>query len=147
MTSDDPRLPDRRMIPAWEAPQQPRDRKETSLPSRLPRQIPLDEGFIRPFMVTQGRTHPLCTDLRLETVVQAEPAALAAPLTFESRTVAEICQVPRSVAEIAVRIGVPLGVARVLIADLITAGHLACTHVPEIPLGLLERIRDRVRAL
>jgi hypothetical protein len=35
----------------------------------------------------------------------------------------------------------------VLIADLITAGHLECLQSPELPIDLLERIRDRVRAL
>ena len=35
-----------------------------------------------------------------------------------------LCQQSPSVAEIAARVGVPLGVARVLVADLVEAGHL-----------------------
>jgi hypothetical protein len=146
MNDNGPRVPDPRMIPTWHAPQQPRS-------GHLPQQgrhaggYTTDEPVVRPFMVTRGRTQPLRTDLRLETLVHAAPAALSAPLEFESRTIVESCQAPRSVAEVAVRLGVPLGVARVLIADLITAGHLECLQAPALPIDLLERIRDRVRAL
>jgi hypothetical protein len=38
-------------------------------------------------------------------------------------------------------------VARVLIADLIADGHLHASQPQEIAIDLLERIRDRVRAL
>ncbi|MBT8225552.1 MAG: DUF742 domain-containing protein [Dactylosporangium sp.] len=145
MNDDEPRVPDARMIPAWRAPHPPS--RAGCLPSPGPREQAADEGLVRPFLVTRGRTQPLRTDLRLETLVEAQPGALHAGLAFESLATVEVCQTPQSVAEVAVRVGVPLGVARVLIADLITAGHLVCTQLPEVPLDLLERIRDRVRAL
>jgi hypothetical protein len=53
-----------------------------------------------------------------------------------------------SVADIAVGLGAPLGVTRVIVADLITDGYLKIQEQSgEISTALIERIRDRVRAL
>jgi hypothetical protein len=106
-----------------------------------------DTTLVRPFLVTGGRTRPLRDGLRIESLVSAQPAALSAPLRFELRRIVELCQQPRSVAEIAVRLGVPLGVARVLVADLVSGGYATCQEAAEIPIDVIERIRDRVRAL
>jgi hypothetical protein len=106
-----------------------------------------DTTLVRPFLVTGGRTRPLRDGLRIESLVSAQPAALSAPLRFELRRIVELCQEPRSVAEVAVRLGVPLGVARVLVADLVSGGYATCQEAAEIPTDVIERIRDRVRAL
>ncbi|WP_239133987.1 DUF742 domain-containing protein [Rugosimonospora africana] len=106
-----------------------------------------DATLVRPFLVTGGRTRPLRDGLRIETMVSALPAALSAPLRFELRRIVELCQSPHSVAEVAVRLEVPLGVVRVLIADLVSSGYVTCTESAEIPIDVIERIRDRVRAL
>ena len=43
---------------------------------------------------------------------------------------------------------VPLGVVRVIVADLVAERYLAIEEQPEeLPIALIERIRDRVRAL
>ena len=107
------------------------------------------EAFIRPFYVTGGRTQPLHDGLRLHTLVTAPPAALHAPLRFERRRIVELCQHPLSVAEIAAGLGVPVGVTRVLIADLLADGHVTCHDQDEgaISVELIERIAQRVRAL
>jgi len=105
-----------------------------------------DSSFVRPFIITGGRVEPQQNDLRLETLV----VAVRPPdesLTFERRRVAAGCERPTTVAEVAHRVGVPLGVAKVLISDLVVAGHLACRQPAELPLHTLERIRDHVRAL
>src|ERR1051325_6923045 len=80
-----------------------------------------DDGdmLVRPFIVTGGRTRPVDERLRMETLVSAAPAAPSAPLGFERRRIVPLCQRPMSGAEIAAGLGVPVGVARVLIADLI----------------------------
>lgn len=110
-----------------------------------------DDSVVRPFIITGGRTRPADDRLRVETLVTAAPAALSAPLGFERRRIVELCRRPLSVAEVATGLGVPLGVARVLIADLI-AGRLVTVH-DHVGLGgypsrsLLERIREGVRAL
>jgi Protein of unknown function (DUF742) len=106
-----------------------------------------DDLVIRPFMVTGGRTQPLHDGLRIESMVSAWPAALSAPLRFELRRIVELAQRSCSVAEIAVGLGVPLGVARVLIADLLASGLVHIEESSELSIDIIERIRDRVRAL
>ncbi|GIF04231.1 DUF742 domain-containing protein [Actinoplanes siamensis] len=107
-----------------------------------------DDPVVRPFLLTGGRTEPMRDGLRIETQLYAAPAALSAPLRFESRRIVELCQAPRSIADLAAALGVPLGVVRVIVADLITDGFVLVHHLPgEFPSTLVERIRDRVRAL
>lgn len=102
---------------------------------------------VRPFVVTRGRTRPVRPELRLETLVTAVRAAFGAPLDFERLRIVELCRFPRSVAEIAALLSLPLGVARVLVGDLAAEGHV---HVHDHPyenaerpsIALLERVRD-----
>ncbi|MET8474548.1 DUF742 domain-containing protein [Streptomyces sp. NPDC006422] len=111
-------------------------------------QEPEDGQFVRPFIITGGRALPAQADLRLETLVVALDAAEgAAPLAFENQRIVALCQEPTTVAHIAEAVGVPLGVAKVLVADLVVGGRLACSQPAELPLHTLERIRDHVRAL
>jgi hypothetical protein len=99
-------------------------------------------------MLTGGRTRPLHDGLRIETLLHAAPAALSAPLRFEPRRIVELCQAPMSIADLAVALRVPLGVVRVIVADLVTDGYLRIEEqLGELPIALIERIRDRVRAL
>ncbi|MFJ9418147.1 MULTISPECIES: DUF742 domain-containing protein [unclassified Streptomyces] len=106
-----------------------------------------DALFVRPFIMTGGRAEPMHDGLRLETLVVAVPDAPLASLEFERRRIVTLCAQPTMVAEVAEGIGVPLGVAKVLIADLVVGGLLVCQQPTELPLHVLERIRDHVRAL
>jgi hypothetical protein len=106
-----------------------------------------EDLLVRPFMITGGRTQPLRDGLRIETLVFAQPAALSAPLRFEARQIVQLCQQPMAIADLAVALRVPLGVARVLVADLISGGYLRCEEQGELTIDIIERIRDRVRAL
>jgi hypothetical protein len=107
-----------------------------------------EDPIVRPFMLTGGRTQPLQDGLRIETLLRAAPAALSAPLRFESRRIVELCQQPMSVADLSVALRAPLGVVRVIVADLITQDYLRVEEQPnELSTSLIERIRDRVRAL
>ncbi len=64
-----------------------------------------------------------------------------------------LCSSPQSVAEISAKLGVPLGVARVLIGDLVLAGHLRTqTTISETSSSderrdLIERTLSGLRAL
>ncbi|MEV6611480.1 DUF742 domain-containing protein [Kutzneria sp. NPDC051319] len=143
--SDQPRLPDPRMIrvepaPTWFAP-------NTPVPSPHEPASEPAESFVRPFIVTGGRTMPLRDDLRIETLVVADRAALTAPLRFELLTVVRLCQHPMSVAEVAAHLHVPLGVAKVVVGDLMAAGHVTVHQPTELTVATIERIRDLVRAL
>jgi Protein of unknown function (DUF742) len=141
MTSEEPRLPDPRMISPWRA--QPTLRPGWTAPASRND----DSAMIRPYLVTGGRTRPVYDGLRVESMVHATFAALHAPLKFERRRTVELCQAPMSIAEIAVGLSVPLGVARVLVADLITEAFVTIEQPGEVTIDMLERIRDRVRAL
>ena len=82
-------------------------------------------SLVRPYARTGGRTKP-GRELDLEALVlppangrEAWESPLLSP---EHNTVIEICQSSVSVAEIAAQLRVPLGVARVIIADMVDLG-------------------------
>ena len=106
-----------------------------------------DDAFVRPFIVTGGRTRPLHDGLRIETLVVATTTSLNTQLHFEQRQIMQWCRTPISLAEIAALVGVPLGVARVLVADLYTDNLVELKEPKQVPEHVLERIRDLVRAL
>jgi hypothetical protein len=138
--------PDPRMIPYVEPEAPPAWAPAHQAPAPSPE--PGDDLVVRPFMLTGGRTRPLHDGLRIETLLHAAPAALSAPLRFESRRIVELCQAPMSIADLAVALRVPLGVVRVIVADLVTESYLRIEEqLGELPIELIERIRDRVRAL
>ena len=113
-----------------------------------PEPEPADDLIVRPFMLTGGRTRPLHDGLRIETLLHAAPAALSAPLRFESQRIVQLCQAPMSIADLAVALRLPVGVVRVIVADLVTNGYVRIEdQLGELPIALIERIRDRVRAL
>jgi hypothetical protein len=82
-------------------------------------------ALVRPYSRTGGRTKP-GRDLDLEALVvpttngrEAWESPLLSP---EHNTVIEICRRSVSVAEIAALLRVPLGVARIIIADMVDLG-------------------------
>ncbi|SEF25037.1 Protein of unknown function [Amycolatopsis pretoriensis] len=83
-------------------------------------------GMVRPYFRTHGRTRPT-RDLPIETLVsitQRGRAVVRGSTTEES----EICALlgtSQSVAEVAARRRIPLGVARVLLSDLADRGLVA----------------------
>ena len=84
------------------------------------------------YALTGGRTRSNGPDLPLETMVSssAEGMRSLTALQFEAREIVLLCRKPQSIAEVAARVKVPLGVARVLVSDLTDAGLLA-VHRPE----------------
>ncbi|TQS41968.1 DUF742 domain-containing protein [Cryptosporangium phraense] len=109
---------------------------------------PEEDPVVRPFMLTGGRTRPQHDGLRIETQLHAIPGALSAPLRFESRRIVELCQAPRSIADLSAALRAPLAVVRVIVADLVTDGYLRIDEpISDFTPELIERIRDRVRAL
>ena len=137
------------MIPPWPAlpPNRPVAGQQERRPRHAEPSSAPDDVVIRPFLLTGGRTRPIQDGLRVEALVQAQPPALAAPLRFEARRIVEACQQPTSVAEVAADLRLPLGVTRVLVADLVADGCLQLAQQQEMSVELIERIRDRVRAL
>lgn len=79
---------------------------------------------VRPFTLTRGRTVPR-VDLPFEATLLVVPSttALRRP-TGTTAQVLEICD-RKSVAEVAAALHMPLGVVRVLLADLVAEGHVS----------------------
>ncbi|MQY26367.1 DUF742 domain-containing protein [Nocardia aurantia] len=141
--TEPPRLPDSRMIP----PARPETWSGASDQDEYARAAAEQGPVVRPFLMTGGRTIPLVDGLRLESMVYAAPAALSAPLRFEQHSVVRLCQQPHSIAEISAALRVPIGVARVVVSDLVTTGHVSVSATDELSIDAIERIRDLVRAL
>jgi hypothetical protein len=107
--------------------------------------------FVRPFVITGGRTRANDASLRMETLVQTSSRGLGSggQLTFELARIVELCKEPSSIAEVAAKVNVPLGVATVLVADLVGQGRLEVfdSDPVEIELSTLTRMINRVRSL
>jgi hypothetical protein len=102
--------------------------------------------------MTGGRTRPTGTDLEIEALVSTTALGERAPkLTVEQRAIATLCRDILSVAEVAAKLELPLGVARVLVGDMADEG-LVVVHRPAQPgdrpdLALLERVLYGLRAI
>ena len=105
--------------------------------------------YRRPYTVTGGRTRPAHDNLELETLVQTIPGIeqRLAGLGREQRSIAVLGREVVSVAEISARLGLLLGVTRVLVGDMALQG-LVLLHRPPVtgadadlpPVELLERV-------
>ena len=106
-------------------------------------------GFIRPFVITGGRTEVNHPNLQLDTLVSALPGRSASHRGFEHRAVLKRCVEPLSIAEIATSLDLPVGVVTVVIDDLLDDNvlliHRSSTSVAS--LSVLERLVQGVRAL
>jgi hypothetical protein len=110
--------------------------------------------LVRPYAWTGGRTRGPAT-LGIETLVSVSPQLPARdrwPAEPHYRTMVELCGTPTSVAEVAALASLPLGVARVLLADLARVGVIrvhentsAADGRPD--LALMERVLDGLRRL
>ena len=104
--------------------------------------------LVRPFVITGGRTRAVDASLRVETMVQTIEGPRG-HFNFERARIVEHCLEPLSIAEIAAQLDMPLGVAMVLVGDLVAQECLEVSHSDpiEIELSTLTRMIDRVRAL
>jgi Protein of unknown function (DUF742) len=108
--------------------------------------------FVRQFALTQGRARSHGEDLALDTLVKITPAGERA-LPHEMAERAAILRhvsSPMSIAEISARVGVHLGIARVIVSDLAAAGLVAVSETvigetrPDLP--TLERLLNDLQA-
>lgn len=86
---------------------------------------PKGPNLVRPYFLTAGRTQA-AVELPIEATIVLQPSARERtwPASDMAGKIIALCSEPQSVAEISAKLGVPLGVARVLIGDLVTAGHV-----------------------
>jgi Protein of unknown function (DUF742) len=109
-------------------------------------------ALVRPYAVTGGRTKPRY-QLQIEAMVAAShyEARDLSVLSPECQAILGFCRDWRSVAEISAVLRMPLGVARVLIADMAMEGLVRVHQIdhaqgrPDI--NLLERVLSGLRKL
>jgi hypothetical protein len=106
--------------------------------------------LIRPYAMTGGRTLA-DSEISLEAQIQATARASQhlGAYRWEAAKVVDLVQTPMALIEIAARLQIPIGVARVLVADLVSDGAVML-HTPEKTqsfASLLERVLDGVRNL
>ena len=148
---------------AWQGPGRAGSWSDESPPQRQPypsgqqQQFPADEEsgatrLVRPYTVTGGRTQPRYK-LALEALVSAtvyEPRDLSV-LAPECQAILQFCLDWRSVAEISAVLRMPLGVARILVADMSADGlvriHQRDDSEGRPDLNLLERVLSGLRKI
>ncbi|MFI6333583.1 DUF742 domain-containing protein [Streptomyces sp. NPDC050535] len=86
--------------------------------------------LVRPYVVTEGRSHPSRNTLDLVTLLIAADGPRLTGLSPEKRRLVELCLPGAlSVAEVAGHLTLPVSVTKVLVADLMDSGHLV-TRAP-----------------
>jgi hypothetical protein len=111
-----------------------------------------DAGPLVPlYAVTGGRAHSGRYELDLITLVVAVAPDVHAPLVEpEQADVLWACAYPSSVAEVAAAVRLPVGVAKVLISDLVERNYIMfrSTWQPCSPdLEMMQRVLDGIRNL
>jgi hypothetical protein len=115
-------------------------------------------ALVRPYAVTRGRTRPrleIALEALVETTVRGRSAGAGGGQGREHQYIAALCDGRlQSLAEIAARMQLPLGVARVIIADMAADGLLAIYEPTSLEdsndavgTELLERVLSGLRRL
>jgi len=133
--------------PSWE-PLGPRPyvagHRGVDVPTPVAASDPQVSG-VRPYLITGGRARPIDSTLHVETQVLTTWDGRAAldKLTYEHRDIVTLCMRPSAVAEVAAHLRLHLGVARVLVADLVATGYLVIRQ-PEVGTHQQVQIIERV---
>ena len=109
----------------------------------------MGHDLVRPFVMTGGRTRVERRDLRMETMLRAVREPEPGTLMSEQEAMVRLCREPQSIAEIAARLDIVLGVAAIIASDLIGEGYFEVHHTDpvDIELDALTRMIERVRAI
>ncbi len=108
---------------------------------------------VRPYTLTGGRSRPITGGLTLLTHVEAlyAPEADLVGLQPEHRMILSMTRTALSIAEIAARIDLPVGVVRVLVGDLLQASLVSTfesdTTINPPDDSVLQAVIDGLRAL
>jgi hypothetical protein len=115
-----------------------------------------DEGpsLVRPYALVRGRTRTSdSAAIPVEAIVVTEADTEGSALVLERFAIVQLCRRPHSVAEVSAHLRLPVGVVRVLVADLAAEG-LVHVNLPLDPRadgvvdrGLLERVLAGLEAL
>lgn len=108
---------------------------------------------VRPYTLTGGRSQPITSGLNLLTHVEAlyAPEADLIHLQPEHRSILDLTRMALSIAEIAGRLDLPVGVIRVLVGDLLQANLVSTfeSNSASAPPdeSILQAVIDGLRAL
>jgi hypothetical protein len=118
------------------------------------RWVDADAGPVaRPYMLTGGRTRPRGPSRFdvIDFIVRTGKPAEDYPFTPERGHLLQLCRQPITVADLASATRIPLGLVRVLLADLVHDGLVTVrTQAPAGPVsdtGLLQKILNGLHAL
>ncbi|MEU3978472.1 DUF742 domain-containing protein [Streptomyces bacillaris] len=138
----------------YDAPRQSRPQPGQQRRASEPAKPAAHNPLVRPYAMTGGRTRPRY-QLAIEALVSttADPSRLQGQLP-EHQRICRLCIEIKSVAEVSALLSIPLGVARILVADLAEAG-LVAIHQPggdeaaggQPDVTLLERVLSGLRKL
>ncbi|MBE9373971.1 DUF742 domain-containing protein [Saccharopolyspora sp. HNM0983] len=135
--------------PEQQQPQQP-DHDQQQAPEPEEQRA---ASSVRSYTWTGGRTRST-HELQLETLVSAgETSRPGVPARLEHQSIADLCRdQPRSVAEVGALLSVPVGVTRVLLADMAELGlitvHQTVSESGSAPhMVLMERVLSGLRRL
>lgn len=110
-----------------------------------------ERALVRPHVVTGGRAHPTRNVFDLVTLVIATGDLPRTGLTPEKVRIVELCRGGAlSVVEISGHLGLPIGITKVLLSDLVDGGHLTtragapAAQQPKV--RLLQEVLDGLRA-
>jgi len=109
------------------------------MPSNDERWLDAEAGpVVRPYALTQGRTRHTGESFDLVATVMATHAAITdlGSLAPEHMSVLQLARAPTTVADIASDVDLPLGVVRILLADLRELGLVAI----RAPVTMAERV-------
>ena len=109
------------------------------MPSNDERWLDAEAGpVVRPYALTQGRTRHTGESFDLVATVMATQAAITDPgsLAPEHMSVLQLARAPTTVADIAADVDLPLGVVRIILADLRELGLVAI----RTPVVMAERV-------
>lgn len=144
-----PRVPEQPTPPM--IPEQVADQPE---PEPEWTEVDRSRSIVRPYAWTGGRTET-AYDLPLEALISTNRATLARigpRMTYDHRSVADLCLATRSVAEVAALMSIPLGVARIVLGDMASQNmvvvHRTNTSAGYEPdLEMMERVLIGLRNL
>ncbi len=111
--------------------------------------------FLRQYALTDGRAHSTGRNLPLDALITATEACrthlIEGTLSPERAEIATLGATPISIAEVAAKVQVHLGIARVLVSDMADQGLLALSTADFDETGpdlrTLERLLDDLQAI
>lgn len=113
----------------------------------------MTSAFVRSYVITAGRRLPSEGDLARHALVRIAPERTLPPGAGpEVRAIWELCSGGcLSVAEVTGHLGLPVGVARLLLTDLLQQGHLLRRAEPapaqHVPRAQLEKVLHGLETL